>query len=67
MNKRWFENLVSPEGIASVFYIALWTMGITGVVLTLFLGRVLAAIVVAMVCVGIGLRFKRGRVKRVGE
>ena len=61
--KRW----LGPEGFEPLLYLALLATGLTGVALALFLGKLFAAAILGTVCLGIFLRFKRGRVRKNTE
>lgn len=59
-------NWLSPLGIEPLLYLALAVTGLTGAALALFLGKLFAAAVLAAMCIGFYLRFKRGRVAKKG-
>lgn len=58
--KRWLD----PLGFEPLLYLLLLATGLTGTALALFMGKLFAAALLAALCVGIYLRFKRGRVPR---
>lgn len=65
MNRFRLKDVVSPEGIEALVYIAVGATGVTGVGFTLFIGKVYASVLIAVLCFGICIRFKRGRVNKV--
>ena len=54
-------------GFEPLLYLALLATGLTGTALALFLGKLFTAAVLGTVCLGVFLRFKRGRVRRNTE
>lgn len=68
--KPW--RLKNPDGldlVVAAVYLGILLSGVTATTLLLFVGKIYAAVLVALVCVGGYLRFKRGRVqhKRDGK
>jgi hypothetical protein len=53
-----------PARLELLFYFALLATGLAGTALALFMGKLFAAAILAAACVGIYLRFKRGRVRK---
>jgi hypothetical protein len=64
---RRFKQWLGPEGFEPLLLLTLLATGLTGVTLALFLGKLFAAAILATVCLGIFLRFKRGRVHKNTE
>ena len=62
-----FKQWLGPQGFEPLLYLALLATGLTGVALALFLGKLFAAAILGTVCLGIFLRFKRGRVRKNTE
>lgn len=64
-----FRSLRRLKGPSSAEFLELGLLvaGVTGAALALFMGKLFAAVVLAVVCAGIFLRFKRGRVRKTGE
>jgi hypothetical protein len=61
---RQLKTLLSPLGFEPLLYLLLLATGLTGTALALFMGKLLAAAILAALCVGFYLRFKRGRVNK---
>ena len=60
---RWLKRWLDPLGFEPLLYLLLLATGLTGTALALFMGKLFAAALLGAFCVGIYLRFKRGRVK----
>lgn len=63
--KPW--RLKNPDGldlVIAVIYLAILLSGVTASTLLLFVGKIYAAVLVALVSAGVYIRFKRGRVQR---
>lgn len=61
---RRLKNLLSPASFEPLLYLALLATGLTGTALALFMGKLFAAAILAAMCVGFFLRFKRRRMRR---
>jgi hypothetical protein len=59
-----FKQWLNPLGFEPLLYLALLATGLTGAALALFLGKLFAAAILGTVCLGVYLRFKRGRVRK---
>ena len=64
MKRFHLKKAVSPEGVEAFAYMLVCAMGVTGVGLTIFLGKVYAAILIAVLCFGACVRIKRGHVNK---
>jgi hypothetical protein len=60
---RQLKTVLTPLGFEPLLYLLLLATGVTGTALALFMGKLFAAAILAALCVGFYLRFKRGRVK----
>ena len=60
---RWLKRWLDAVGFEPLLYLLLLMTGLTGTALALFMGKVFAAAILGALCVGVYLRFKRGRVK----
>jgi hypothetical protein len=60
---RQLKTVLTPLGFEPLLYLLLLATGLTGTALALFMGKLFAAAILAALCVGFYLRFKRGRVK----
>jgi len=60
---RWLKRWLDALGFEPLLYLLLLATGLTGTALALFMGKVFAAAILAVVCAGFYLRFKRGRVR----
>jgi len=60
---RWRDLSGAPDAVEVVVTIALSAAGVTGAGFALFLGKVYAALLIAVICVGVLLRFKRGHIR----
>ena len=56
---RWLK----PGDFEPLLYLLLMATGLTGTAFALFMGKLFAAGILAAVCAGIFVRFKRGRVQ----
>jgi hypothetical protein len=54
------EKGAAPSLFELLAYCVVWSAGITGAGVALFLGKIYAAVLIVLVCVGIVFRFKRG-------
>ena len=61
---RRFKQAFNPMGFEPLLYLALLATGLTGAAFALFLGKLFVAAILGVVCLGIFLRFKRGRIRR---
>lgn len=61
---RRLKSATDLLGFEPLLSLALLATGLTGAAFALFMGKVYAAAILAVLCVGIFLRFKRGRVHR---
>ena len=60
---RWLKRWLDPLGFEPLLYLLLLATGLTGTAFALLMGKVFAAAILGVLCVGFYLRFKRGRVK----
>ena len=63
--KPWrLKNQDGLDIVIGAVYIGILLSGVTATTLLLFVGKIYAAVLVALICAGVYIRFKRGRVRR---
>ena len=53
-----------PQLIMAAVYLGILLSGVTATTFLLFVGKIYAAVLAALICAGVYIRFKRGRLRR---